>query len=64
MKKFLLSAVFLILYPLGVLAQIIPDNTLGTENSTINSIDNLQDVVEGGAVRGNITLNTQNLRLL
>lgn len=34
------------------LAQIIPDQTLGSENSKINSIDELHNRVEGGATRG------------
>lgn len=33
-------------------AQVVPDNTLGTENTTIRSIDDLRDAVEGGAIRG------------
>lgn len=44
--------VCLVLYPLKSLAQITPDNTLGAENSEINSIDELSDRIEGGAVRG------------
>ena len=34
------------------LAQIIPDNTLGSESSKINSLNELRDRIEGGAVRG------------
>ena len=33
-------------------AQVIPDDTLGTESSTIRSIDQLRDAIEGGAIRG------------
>ncbi len=33
-------------------AQIIPDDTLGTESSTINSLDELRDAIEGGIIRG------------
>ncbi|NET43420.1 filamentous hemagglutinin N-terminal domain-containing protein [Okeania sp. SIO2B3] len=33
-------------------AQIIPDQTLGKENSVINSIDRLKEQIEGGAIRG------------
>lgn len=33
-------------------AQIIPDNTLGAESSTINSVDELRFIIEGGATRG------------
>ncbi|NEQ76376.1 MAG: filamentous hemagglutinin N-terminal domain-containing protein, partial [Okeania sp. SIO2C9] len=32
--------------------QIIPDQTLGKENSVINSIDQLKKQIEGGAIRG------------
>ncbi|NET78218.1 filamentous hemagglutinin N-terminal domain-containing protein [Okeania sp. SIO1F9] len=32
--------------------QIIPDQTLGKENSVINSIDRLKEQIEGGAIRG------------
>ena len=35
-----------------VKAQIVPDNTLGSESSTIESIDELRDRIEGGAIRG------------
>ena len=33
-------------------AQLIPDKTLGNENSLVNSIDNITKI-EGGAIRGN-----------
>lgn len=33
-------------------AQIIPDNTLGSESSQINSIEDLRTAIEGGATRG------------
>ncbi len=33
-------------------AQLIPDNTLGTENSIVNQIDSLKNRIEGGATRG------------
>ncbi|QXE21570.1 filamentous hemagglutinin family outer membrane protein [Richelia sinica FACHB-800] len=36
----------------SVLAQIKPDNTLGQENSVINKVDNLKDLITGGATRG------------
>jgi filamentous hemagglutinin family protein len=40
-----------------VLAQIIPDNSLGSENSLVTPNvtikDNLADLIEGGAIRGN-----------
>lgn len=33
------------------LAQVIPDNTLGAENSTINSINESRSLIKGGAIR-------------
>lgn len=33
-------------------AQLIPDNTLGKENSLVNSVDSLSKKIEGGAIRG------------
>jgi len=33
-------------------AQVVPDQTLGTENSSIRSIDELRDEIQGGATRG------------
>ena len=33
-------------------AQVIPDNTLGSEGSTVTTIDQLADRIEGGAARG------------
>lgn len=36
----------------AVKAQVIPDKTLGSESSTINSIDELRGRIEGGAIRG------------
>ncbi|NES64962.1 MAG: filamentous hemagglutinin N-terminal domain-containing protein [Okeania sp. SIO2D1] len=33
-------------------AQIVPDETLGEESSVVNSIDQLKDQIEGGAIRG------------
>jgi filamentous hemagglutinin family protein len=47
--------IFSSLFPFPVLAQIIPDNTLGTENSqtVIDTINNLpSDRIEGGVIRG------------
>jgi filamentous hemagglutinin family protein len=46
---------FLLLFPTATIAQIIPDRTLGTENSRTvsDSINNLpSDRIEGGASRG------------
>ena len=53
MRKILLLTVCIAIHPLSTLAQIIPDNTLGTENSTIRSINDLENAIEGGAIRGN-----------
>ncbi|MEL7244493.1 MAG: filamentous hemagglutinin N-terminal domain-containing protein [Cyanobacteria bacterium J06573_2] len=33
-------------------AQLIPDDTLGKENSLVNSIKSLEDRIDGGAIRG------------
>ncbi|MDY6901706.1 MAG: filamentous hemagglutinin N-terminal domain-containing protein [Cyanobacteriota bacterium] len=33
-------------------AQLTPDNTLGKENSLVNSVDSLLEKIEGGAIRG------------
>ena len=38
--------------PTTVLAQIVPDNTLGSESSTVRSLDELKSAIEGGAIRG------------
>ncbi|NJL53001.1 MAG: hypothetical protein HC930_13805, partial [Hydrococcus sp. SU_1_0] len=35
----------------NALTQVVPDDTLGQENSTVNSIDELNDRIEGGAIR-------------
>jgi len=43
---------FVILFPSSVTAQVTPDNTLGSEISEVNSIDELNDQIEGGARRG------------
>ena len=53
-KKFLNLSCFLYLVftPIQIQAQVIPDNTLGSENSTINSTSELGSVIEGGAIRG------------
>lgn len=34
-------------------AQIIPDNILGSESSTVNTEDNLTNLIQGGAIRNN-----------
>ncbi|MEO0684551.1 MAG: filamentous hemagglutinin N-terminal domain-containing protein, partial [Cyanobacteria bacterium J06649_11] len=33
-------------------AQLVPDNTLGKENSLVNSVDSVTKRVDGGAIRG------------
>ena len=48
---FLLTSAFSFLFPGTVIAQVVPDNTLGAESSTIRSIDELRDAIEGGAIR-------------
>ncbi|MEG4290497.1 filamentous hemagglutinin N-terminal domain-containing protein [Microcoleus sp. D2B6] len=51
----LLLSGYLCLFPVGALAQIIPDNTLGPESSRTvpDTINNLpSDRIEGGATRG------------
>jgi filamentous hemagglutinin family protein len=50
--NFVLLVLFSVFYPLKSSAQVVPDDTLGTESSTINSIDELRDAIEGGAIRG------------
>jgi filamentous hemagglutinin family protein len=35
-----------------VIAQVIPDNTLGNERSVVNKVDKLNERIEGGATRG------------
>ncbi|MCC3516188.1 filamentous hemagglutinin N-terminal domain-containing protein [Microcoleus sp. PH2017_18_LLB_O_A] len=54
-KSSALFFAFLLLFPTATIAQIIPDRTLGTENSRTvsDSINNLpSDRIEGGASRG------------
>ena len=49
---FSLSLTFTLVPVLSVKAQLIPDNTLGKENSLVNSINSLEDRIDGGAIRG------------
>ena len=53
-KSFLFSlSLTLICIPVNFAqAQLLPDNTLGKENSVINSINSLEDRIDGGAIRG------------
>ena len=47
-----LSLVLLSIPVVSVQAQLLPDNSLGNENSVINSINSLEDRIDGGAIRG------------
>ena len=47
-----LSFAFAFTQSCEVRGQLIPDNTLGAENSVINSINSLEDRIDGGAIRG------------
>ncbi|MEO1432209.1 MAG: filamentous hemagglutinin N-terminal domain-containing protein, partial [Cyanobacteria bacterium J06633_8] len=47
-----LSFTFILIPFSQVQAQLIPDNTLRTENSVVNSINSLEDRINGGAIRG------------
>lgn len=51
-RYFLLVVILSVFSPLKSLAQVVPDNTLGSESSKINSIDELRSRIEGGAIRG------------
>ena len=53
-KSFLFSlSLTLICIPVNFAqAQLLPDDTLGKENSVINSINSLEDRIDGGAIRG------------
>ena len=48
----LIFLLVLILFPSEVEAQLAPDQTLGAESSTVNAIDELNDRIDNGAVRG------------
>ena len=47
-----LSVAFTLIPVSSVKAQLIPDNTLVKENSLVNSINSLEDRIDGGAIRG------------
>ncbi|MGD1910884.1 MAG: filamentous hemagglutinin N-terminal domain-containing protein [Rivularia sp. (in: cyanobacteria)] len=47
-----LSVTLSLLPVLEVEAQLIPDNTLGKENSLVNTVDSLTNQINGGAIRG------------
>ena len=48
----LVLSCFCSLFPIEAKAQLTPDNTLGSESSVVNPIDNLNDSIDGGAARG------------
>ena len=50
MKQLIFSIPFLALVPSNAIAQIIPDSSLGAENSVVNS-DGNRDTINGGAIR-------------
>jgi filamentous hemagglutinin family protein len=51
--RLIITFLFCFLFPIfGVKAQLIPDNTLGNENSVVTSINEYRDEIEGGALRG------------
>ncbi|WP_036488248.1 S-layer family protein [Myxosarcina sp. GI1] len=52
LTKSCLAACFLIVFPCSSKAQIVPDRTLGKESSTIDSINESRQRIEGGAIRG------------
>ena len=54
LQDFFLSLLFAIVFTpvYQVKAQLIPDNTLGKESSLVNSINSLEDRIDGGAIRG------------
>ncbi|MEM6404905.1 MAG: filamentous hemagglutinin N-terminal domain-containing protein, partial [Cyanobacteria bacterium P01_D01_bin.116] len=47
-----LSVTLSLLPVLEVEAQLIPDNTLGKENSLVNTVDSLTNQINGGVIRG------------
>jgi filamentous hemagglutinin family protein len=52
-SKISFLAIALVLFcPNAAKSQVTPDSTLGTENSRVNSINELRDRIEGGAIRG------------
>jgi filamentous hemagglutinin family protein len=52
LTKSCLGVCFSIVFSHPSVAQVVPDRTLGSESSTINSINELRDRIEGGAIRG------------
>ena len=51
-RRILLLIICFSLYPVQSLAQISPDDTLDSEKSTVRSIGEFQNRIEGGAIRG------------
>ena len=51
-KSLLLAIAILFIIPVKSHSQVVPDDTLGAESSSINSIDDLRQAIEGGAIRG------------
>lgn len=51
-KVSILAIALVLSCPNAAKSQITPDSTLGTENSKVNSIDELRDRIEGGAIKG------------
>jgi filamentous hemagglutinin family protein len=51
-RLFPLLSLAITITPWNAQAQIIPDNTLGGENSSLTPINNLTDRIDGGATRG------------
>ncbi len=52
LTKSWLLACFSIILSFQSRAQVIPDNTLGSETSVVNSISELHSLIKGGAIRG------------
>ena len=51
-NRYLVSSIFSLLLASPTTAQLIPDQSLGNENSIVKSTNNLK-TIEGGAIRGN-----------
>lgn len=50
--KWIVFFIFLTLFSTKVKAQLTPDNTLGEERSTVNTVNDLDDHINNGAIRG------------
>ena len=51
-KQFILAISLILSIPAVASSQITPDNTLEAESSVVNSVDELRQIIEGGAIRG------------